>query len=239
MVRWRKTRCSGRARSRLHLLCCHARLQSIALRRHTHALSRTVGWSCELHWGFPMRMIDPFGPPPSTRLSRRQFMGGAGVACLGLFSERRGAASDENLSPPRFLLEWGRRGKGKGEFDACVGIAIGKHDEVYTSEFRNQRVQKFTSEGEFLGEFSIQPYAGGLAVDPHGTVYVAHWNSHKVAAYSPSGELLKEWGKKGTGDGEFQLPGSIALGPDGLLSGPARVTVRAQKFSGAGRLLGS
>ena len=44
-------------------------------------------------------------------------MGGAGVACLCLLSEMRRAASDENLPPPRFLREWGRRGKGKGEFE--------------------------------------------------------------------------------------------------------------------------
>ena len=30
---------------------------------------------------------------------------------------------------PPFLLEWGRRGKAEGEFDACVGIAVGE-DEV-------------------------------------------------------------------------------------------------------------
>jgi sugar lactone lactonase YvrE len=52
--------------------------------------------------------------------------------------------------------------------------------------FVNGRVQKFTSQGKFLGTFAVQPYAGGLAVDADGNVYVAHWNSNKVAAYSPT-----------------------------------------------------
>ena len=95
-----------------------------------------------------------------------------------------------------------------------MGIAIGPNDDVYTAEFLNQRVQKFSPDGKFLGGFSIQPHAGGLAVDANGVVYVAHWNSNKVAAYSVTGTLIREWGQKGTGDGEFQLPGSIALGPD-------------------------
>ena len=171
------------------------------------------------------------------RASRRAFLRGVGLGCIA-FLPRIGRA--ENIEPPapRFLLEWGRRGKLEGEFDACVGIAIGKDDEVYTAEFRNQRVQRFTSEGKFLSAFPVQPHAGGLAVDAQGTVYVAHWNSHKLAAYSPSGELLREWGQKGTADGEFQLPGSVALGPDGLLYVPDQGNSRVQKFTPSGEFVG-
>jgi tripartite motif-containing protein 71 len=171
-------------------------------------------------------------------LSRRQFLGSAGAGCLTLLSGAGGAASEESLPPPRFLLEWGRRGKGDGEFDACVGIAIGKNGEIYTCEFRNQRVQRFTPEGKFLGAFPVQMHAGGLAVDPEGHVCVAHWNSNKLAAYSPSGALLREWGRKGTADGEFQLPGSVALGPDGLLYVPDQGNSRIQRFTREGTFVG-
>ena len=153
-------------------------------------------------------------------VSRRQFLGATGTALLSLLSPRAGAVEAETTDPPRFLLQWGRHGKEQGELDACVGITVGQNDEVYTAEFRNQRVQRFTSDVKFLSTFPVQPYAGGLAVDQEGIVYVAHWNSNKLAAYSPTGELLQEWGTKGSGDGEFQLPGSVALGPDGLLYVP-------------------
>ena len=98
------------------------------------------------------------------RIFRRQFLGRIGAGCLSLLSGTWGIAADENLPAPRFLLKWGQHGKGPGEFDACVGIAIGKNDEVYTCEFRNQRIQKFTSEGKFLSMFAVQPHAGGVAV---------------------------------------------------------------------------
>lgn len=171
------------------------------------------------------------------RLSRRQFLG-VGAGGLALLSGAWSRAADESPAPPTFLLEWGRRGQGEGEFSACIGIAIGKDDEVYTSEFRNQRVQKFTPEGKFVSAFPVQQFVGGLAVDADGNVYIAHWNANKVAAYSPSGELLREWGKKGTADGEFQLPGSIALGPDGLLYVPDQGNSRIQKFTKEGRFVG-
>ena len=170
--------------------------------------------------------------------SRRQLLNSAAAAGLALLFRSPSAARADELAPPKFLLEWGERGKGDGEFSACVGIAIGKDDEVFTAEFRNQRVQRFTSEGKFLASFPVQPHAGGLAVDAAGNVYVAHWNSNKVAAYSPTGELLREWGQKGTGDGEFQLPGSIALGPDGLLYVPDQGNSRVQKFTTHGRFVG-
>jgi sugar lactone lactonase YvrE len=67
---------------------------------------------------------------------------------------------------------------------------------------------------------------------------VAHWNSNKVAAYSPTGELLREWGSKGTADGEFQLPGSIALGPDDLLYVGDQGNSRVQKFTREGAFVG-
>ena len=172
-------------------------------------------------------------------LSRRRFLGWAGFASCSFLSGAWSAADDAaEASPPQFLLEWGKYGSKEGEFDACVGIAIGKNDEVYTAEFRNQRVQRFTPEGKFLGAFSVQPHAGGLAVDEEGNVYVAHWNSNKVAAYSPTGTVLREWGQKGSGDGEFQLPGSICLGPDGLVYVPDQGNSRIQKFTRDGKFVG-
>jgi sugar lactone lactonase YvrE len=171
-------------------------------------------------------------------LSRRELFGGAAATCLAMLWGPRRSWSHDDSPPPKFLLEWGRRGEGEGEFSACVGVAIGKDDEVYTAEFRNERIQRFTPEGRFLGTFPVQPHAGGLAVDSEGNVYVAHWNSHKVAAYSPSGELLREWGQKGTGDGEFQSPGSIALGPDGLLYVPDQGNSRVQTFTRDGKFVG-
>lgn len=170
-------------------------------------------------------------------ISRRHFLG-TGAAFVALLSGVSGARGEESAPPARFLLEWGKKGKAEGEFSACVGIAIGKDDEVYTAEFRNQRVQRFTPDGKFISTFPVQPHAGGVAVAPDGTVFVAHWNSNKVAAYSPDGKLLREWGTKGTGDGEFQLPGSIALGPDGLLYVPDQGNSRVQKFTVEGKFVG-
>jgi DNA-binding beta-propeller fold protein YncE len=66
---------------------------------------------------------------------------------------------------------------------------------------------------------------------------VAHWNQHKIAVYSPAGELLREWGQKGTGDGEFQLPGGLAFTRDGSLLVADQGNSRIQRFTPEGRFL--
>lgn len=63
---------------------------------------------------------------------------------------------------------------------------------------------------------SVPSDAGNLALDANETVCVAHWNGNKIAAYRATGTLLREWGTQGTADGEFRLPGSIALDPGEL-----------------------
>jgi len=172
-------------------------------------------------------------------ISRRRFLS-ASAGLLAAWGGLRGAAGVRRAAAvePRFLLAWGEPGDKPGQFRANVGIALDKEGNVYTAEFRNQRVQKFSPDGKPLAHFPVQPHAGGLAVDAEGNVFVAHWNSHKIAVYSPAGERLREWGAKGTGDGEFQLPGSVAIGPDGLVYVPDQGNSRVQKFTRAGKFVG-
>src|SRR5688572_14398382 len=120
-------------------------------------------------------------PDVDDTLYRRHFLGGLGLGGLTLMGfNSRGLAADDSEAVPTFLLEWGGQGTGEGQFDAPIGIAIGHDDVIYTSEFRNERVQWFTTNGEFLGQIKVQPHAGGVAVDSEGTIFVAHWNSNKV-----------------------------------------------------------
>lgn len=57
----------------------------------------------------------------------------------------------------RSILQWGKRGKGAGEFDFRVsaepiGMAVDKDDNIYIADTDNNRIQKFDSNGKFLME---------------------------------------------------------------------------------------
>ncbi len=58
----------------------------------------------------------------------------------------------------RYLLEWGSRGTGPGEFGLPHNLAVDARGHVYVTDRDNQRVQVFTAEGEFLTEW---PDIGG------------------------------------------------------------------------------
>jgi len=135
------------------------------------------------------------------------------------------------------VLTWGERGTADGQFHSPIGLAIDAEDVLYTTEFRNNRVQRFSTEGKFLGKFPVEEMPGGIAVDREGAVYVAPMLKHKICVYDRDGKLLREWGQKGTADGEFDQPGGIAIAADGTVYVADQVNRRIQAFTPEGKFL--
>jgi DNA-binding beta-propeller fold protein YncE len=142
------------------------------------------------------------------------------------------------LPLPRFVREWGKKGAAHGEFGVPIGIAIDRHDRIFVTDMGNHRVLQFDTDGKFLADFAVPGAPGGIAVSPDGTLYVSlTMGGDRIVAFSPQGKLLRQWGKKGTGAGEFQYPAGLAVGPDGSLYVADNVNLRIQKFSPQGKFL--
>jgi len=154
-------------------------------------------------------------------------------------------ADDEKQA--KFLLSWGQKGEKPGEFHSPVGIAVTPKDEVYVTDLNNARVQKFTTDGKSLGGFDLphdepnrkSAQVGGIAVDDQGRIYLSFMLQHRIAVYSDSGALLREWGRKGSGNGEFNQPGGILLAADGTVLVADQCNHRVQKFTEEGAFLGA
>lgn len=54
----------------------------------------------------------------------------------------------------QYLLEWGTRGTGPGEFGLPHNLVVDDGGRVYVTDRDNQRVQVFTATGEFLSEWA-------------------------------------------------------------------------------------
>ncbi len=169
------------------------------------------------------------------------------VSVIALAPQSARCAEGAAVSP-QFVLEWGSLGSEPGQFNFPIGIAINRADEVFVTDFTNARVQKFNSEGKFLSAIPVSPFPGGIAFDRDENIYVSHGGippSHydkprerdKIAVFSSAGKLLREWGKFGTGDGEFDTPGGIAISREGRVYVADQCNRRIQVFDTQGKFL--
>lgn len=88
----------------------------------------------------------------------------------------------------------------------------------------------------------------GLAVGPDGSVYVTDSDNHRVQVFDGQGRLLRTWGSRCAldsgegcatpgGEGQFQEPWGIAVGPDGRVYVADTWNHRIQAFDAEGNYL--
>ena len=72
-----------------------------------------------------------------------------------------------------------------------MGITVDELGDVYVVDWRNDRVQKFNSEGEFIFAFGKSGSGDGefnrptdVAVDEHGDIYVADCGNDRVQLFN-------------------------------------------------------
>jgi DNA-binding beta-propeller fold protein YncE len=112
------------------------------------------------------------------------------------------------------------------------------------TDYLNNRVQKFDSNGAFLstwgsegtnqGEFD---YPAGIAVDGQGTVFVADTGNNRVQLFDSSGTFKAAWGSEGTAEGELSGPFDLAVDSRGHVFVADTYNHRIQKFDRDGTFL--
>lgn len=141
----------------------------------------------------------------------------------------------------RFLAQWGRPGKGPGEFDLPHGIALDQVGRVYVADRSNARVQVFDSTGRFLadwhGPLLGRPYA--VAVSPDGTILTVDGGDQPTVPpdrggathLTASGKVLERFGSFGNHDGQFRLAHDLAVAKDRAVYVVDAWGQRVQKFT--------
>jgi len=137
--------------------------------------------------------------------------------------------------------------EGPGSLQKPLGIALSNAREIYVVDASAKRVVVFDWEGNFLrylGDKLALQRPAGIALDPQGTrCYVidvggvdsdAH---HVVVLDSQTGEVLGRIGKRGSGDGEFNLPLQASVDTQGRLYVVDGGNFRIQIFDATGKFL--
>jgi DNA-binding beta-propeller fold protein YncE len=114
---------------------------------------------------------------------------------------------------------WGRKGTALGQFDEPRGLTVDAAGNVYVVDSKNNRIQKFSSDGKALlawGHEGQEPGSFkdpcGIAVGPDGSVYVADTWNHRIQKFDGNGKFLLEWREQ---TGGFWGPRGIAVASDG------------------------
>ncbi|TFB08133.1 6-bladed beta-propeller [Candidatus Atribacteria bacterium MT.SAG.1] len=138
------------------------------------------------------------------------------------------------------ILTFGEYGNREGEFDYPVGIAIDKNSNLYITDWENDRIQKFNSEGRLLkvipgkeSELKIDGPAG-IVLDQNENIIVVEQFNNRIHKISPEGKSLNIVGKEGSGPGEFLNPRGIAIDKDDNIyvvdTGNSRIQIFSSDF---------
>jgi sugar lactone lactonase YvrE len=121
--------------------------------------------------------------------------------------------------PPKAMFQGGE-GESKGQFSEPRSCAVDPEGNVYVADFRNHRIQKFDSTGNWLAMWGTSGEGPGefndicaIAADQNG-IYVADTFNNRIQKFDPNGNFLAQWNN---GNGPFYYPRGIACDGKGFI----------------------
>ena len=157
------------------------------------------------------------------------------------------------IASPTVLCFDGESGKllfswGQNRFLEPHGLRVDRHDNVWLTDRALQQVFEFSHDGKLLLTIGTERAPGldgthfNLPTDigfaPNSDIYVSDgYGNNRVAKFSSDGKFLLDWGQKGDGPGEFNLPHSVAVDAQGLVYVADRSNARVQVFDANGKFL--
>lgn len=143
----------------------------------------------------------------------------------------------------KFLRSWG-----DDLVKTAHGLRVDRDNNIWITDIGNHTVTKFDAQGKVLLTLGKKDQPGDgpdqfnkptdVAVAESGEIFVADgYGNSRVVKFAKDGKYLKEWGKKGTGDGEFNLPHAIVLDARGRVYVGDRENNRVQIFDADGKYL--
>lgn len=166
---------------------------------------------------------------------------------VGLGTMTPAAASFGTTVPLLQMSTWGSPGAGNGQFNGALDVAVDPASgNVYVADVGNDRVQRFTADGAFLGAFNrLGRLPGGPTLEEPvaiavggGNVYVEDRTLGQIVRYSLTGTFLNRWDVPS----RAAMPVGVELRADLAADATGNVYVltdsaMVQKYSPAGALL--
>lgn len=195
----------------------------------------------------PLKMTELKIVPPAPGWSLEMVSSVAVDSAGAIYLLQRGDKADPVVvvdRQGRVLRSWGR-----GLYKIPHSIRIDPEGNVWTVDAASSVVHKFTPQGKDLLTIDVgglpehpkSEFCGttDIAFAPGGRMFISDgYANARILEYSTAGKRLREWGKQGTGPGEFHLPHGIAIDSGNILYVADRENGRIQRFTLDGRYLG-
>ena len=141
------------------------------------------------------------------------------------------------------LAEWGANA-----FAMPHGLTVDHDDNVWLTDVALHQVYKFTHDGKLLLTIGERGVSGNdathfnrptdVAVAADGNIFISDgYRNTRVMKLSPNGAFVSQWGSKGNGPGEFNVPHGLALDSVGRIYVADRENDRVQVFDPSGLFL--
>lgn len=138
----------------------------------------------------------------------------------------------------KFLFQWGKKGKGAGEFDLPHAIALDTKGNVYVADRQNKRIQVFDDKGKYIAEWNGPPFVQpqNIKIAGDGTAFIVDTGSDQppdrcgLWILNKDGSVIEHVGRYGNYDGQFLDPHWVALGKSGEVYVADFTGKRVQKF---------
>lgn len=132
------------------------------------------------------------------------------------------------------------RSWGKGDFELPHTIRIDPAGDIWTVDAGSSTIIEYSPLGRkrltiHVGEQTLKssPFRGttDLAFGPQGHLFITDgYSNARVLEYTSSGRQLRQWGKPGSGSGEFHLPHALQIDEHGIIYVADRENGRIEKF---------
>ncbi len=168
------------------------------------------------------------------------------------FGEVSGVAVDENghvfifNRGPNPLMEFTGYGNfirtiGDGLFEGAHGLRIDPEGNLWTTDVTTHLVLRFNAGGHVTMVLGRKGRAGetemlfnqptDIGFGPNGEIFVTDgYGNSRVVKFDRDGNFIQAWGKKGSNPGEFNLPHTIIVDPQGRVFVGDRDNMRIQIF---------
>lgn len=129
-------------------------------------------------------------------------------------------------------------GSVNGAFNGPLGFNFTSTGEVLVADRINHRIQRFASNGSYLGQWGTLGTGAGqmngpedIVLDNAGNIWVTEYYGQRIQKFDPAGKSLGTFGSQGYGPGQFQTVRDAAFAPDGGLIVADQSSHRLQKLT--------